>query len=51
LKIIKQVEDKHLIEKYINDRSITIEKILEDCQQAIEVKHKIEQQNKVMSAF
>jgi hypothetical protein len=51
LKIIKQAREKYLIQKYMDDTSMAIEKILNDCQQAIQVRHKIEQQNKLMSVF
>ncbi|CAF3396458.1 unnamed protein product, partial [Rotaria sp. Silwood2] len=41
--IIKKAREKHLIENYMNNTSMTIEKILEDCQLALQVRCKIEQ--------
>ncbi len=35
----------------MNDTSMAIETILNDCQQAIQVRHKIEQENKLMFVF
>jgi hypothetical protein len=52
LKTIKKARKKCLIEKYMDDQSMTSEKIVKDIQESIKVRHNIEQQdNKPMSFF
>ncbi len=46
LKIIKRAREKHLMKKYMDDTSIPLEKVLEDCQLALKVIYQISKQNK-----
>jgi hypothetical protein len=49
LKISKRAREKHLITKYMNDSSISLQRIIEDCQLALKVKYKIQKKFALLS--
>jgi len=47
--MIKRAREKHLITKYMNDSSISLQRIIEDCQLALKVEYKIQKKFALLS--